>query len=279
MPKGSRKKNTGGTKVVPLATRTEKLADNERRDFKRLEATVERGLATFKEVGSALAAIRDRRLYRETHGNFEDYLHERWDLVRSRGYQLIDAARVSTIVDNAGLPIPANEAQARELVPVLRQDEQQVVDVWQKLRAEYGDDVTAERVHEMVSTQLKRKKRKQEKQAAPPDFDSKKQVAHVPGQRDFAGKEPPAKPEPLEELRLAYPRTKHAELLKALDLLGREWTPKSAACALSAADIVYRAVADEVAAQVQERKHQEHERHVKELIRADKEGRKQEKKS
>jgi hypothetical protein len=71
-----------------------------------LEAIVERGRETFIEVGNALRAIRDERLYRQTHARFEDYLRQRWDMSRSRGYQMIDAANVagmlapvSTMVD------------------------------------------------------------------------------------------------------------------------------------------------------------------------------------
>ena len=66
-------------------------------------------------MGTAIAEIRDNKLYRATHNTLEAYLLDRWEISRSRGYQLIDAARVSTIVDTVGLPAPTNEAQAREL--------------------------------------------------------------------------------------------------------------------------------------------------------------------
>lgn len=80
------------------------------------EATIERGFQTFAEVGTALLEIRDARLYRSEFGTFEDYCRERWNLGRSRAYQMIDAAEVvsqmSTMVDT----LPATERQARELV-------------------------------------------------------------------------------------------------------------------------------------------------------------------
>jgi 16S rRNA G966 N2-methylase RsmD len=63
-------------------------------------------------------AIRDERLYRETHDTFESYLDERWQMSRSRGYRLIDGAQVAALVSPTG--DIANEAQARELVRVLR---------------------------------------------------------------------------------------------------------------------------------------------------------------
>jgi hypothetical protein len=140
------------------------LTTTERRDLETLEHVVQRGLATFIEVGRALAEIRDRRLYRQTHGTFEEYCHEKWLLSRTRAYQMIDAATVSTIVDKAALPAPANEAQARELVPLLREDERQAVEVWRELRDEHGDDLTAERVKRTVNLRLRREKR--ERQAA-----------------------------------------------------------------------------------------------------------------
>lgn len=88
-----------------------------------LETVIERGLQTFIEVGSALMEIRDSRLYRQMYSTFEEYCQERWDLRKSRTYQLMDAAEVvenlksSTIVDfsSGTIPLPVNEAQARPL--------------------------------------------------------------------------------------------------------------------------------------------------------------------
>jgi hypothetical protein len=74
-----------------------------------LENTITTGLATFIEVGQALAEINGEKLYRATHDTFEAYVKEQFGISRARSYQLIDAAAVSTIVD------VRNEAQAREL--------------------------------------------------------------------------------------------------------------------------------------------------------------------
>lgn len=43
-----------------------------------LEAIAHHGLGTYLQVGGALAEIRDRHLYRETHPSFEAYLRDRW---------------------------------------------------------------------------------------------------------------------------------------------------------------------------------------------------------
>src|SRR5215203_6090051 len=74
-----------------------------------LESIIERGLETFIEVGQALAEIRKKKLYRETHESFEAYCKERWHFSGRRGRQLMAAAKVGTVV-----PV-RTEAQAREL--------------------------------------------------------------------------------------------------------------------------------------------------------------------
>lgn len=82
------------------------------------EAVIEAGLATFVEVGEALLAIRDGRLYREAgFARFEDYTRERWGFSRSRAHRLIEASEVAAMLPIGNI---ANEWQARELVPVLR---------------------------------------------------------------------------------------------------------------------------------------------------------------
>lgn len=138
---------------------SESLDRRQQRRLSQLEAVVRDGLQKFIEVGNALLEIRDERLYRERHATFEEYLRDRWNIGRSRGYQLIEAAAVSTVVDMAGLPAPPNERQARELVPLLREDESAVVEVWRELRAEYGDKITAERTRDIVRERLRGEQR------------------------------------------------------------------------------------------------------------------------
>lgn len=123
------------------------LAVIERARFTELESVVERGMQTFVEVGQALMEIRDERLYRETHGTFVAYCRERWGFTDRRGRQLMAAAEVGTVV-----PV-SNEAQARELVPLLS-DETAVVEVWRELKAEHGDKVTAEKVRTAVRQRI-----------------------------------------------------------------------------------------------------------------------------
>ncbi len=70
-----------------------KLSDEERAELTTHEATIERGKKAFLEMGRAFRAICEKRLYRETHKNLEDYFWERFELARSTVCQLMDAAR------------------------------------------------------------------------------------------------------------------------------------------------------------------------------------------
>lgn len=78
-----------------------------------LEATIERGLETFVEVGEALREIRDAGLYRPDHATFEVYCQARWGMSRSYAHRTIEAASVTATLPNGNKP--TNEAQAREL--------------------------------------------------------------------------------------------------------------------------------------------------------------------
>jgi len=94
---------------------TESLTVVERSALVHAEATIERGLTSFMEVGEALSRVRDERLYREGFGTFEVYCRDRWGITDRRARQMIDAA---TVVDTlpTGTTVPVNEGQARELV-------------------------------------------------------------------------------------------------------------------------------------------------------------------
>lgn len=91
------------------------LSEQEEVELSCHEAVIERGLKTFVDVGQALLAIRDARLYRAQFGTFEDYCRERWGWQRNYANKLISAAET---VDRLGtiVPIlPATESQVRPL--------------------------------------------------------------------------------------------------------------------------------------------------------------------
>jgi hypothetical protein len=125
------------------------LSTTEAQELKRHEAVIEAGLQTFVEVGSALLAIRDKRLYRAEHSNFEAYCRNRWGFSRIHAHRLIGAAGV---VGNL-LPMgntPTSERQSRPLVG-LAPDQQR--EAWSEAVATAPNSkVTAEHVQSVVET-------------------------------------------------------------------------------------------------------------------------------
>jgi hypothetical protein len=112
------------------------------------EATIERHLDTFVAVGEALLAIRDGRLYRASHGTFEDYCRERWGFTDRRGRQLMAAAE-SVAALPAGTTVPATESVARELAP-LRDEPERLREAWETAVEQHGPEPTAAEVREIV---------------------------------------------------------------------------------------------------------------------------------
>jgi hypothetical protein len=109
------------TDIAPL-TRAEAIALGD------CEQRIERGLKTFIEVGTALIAIRDNRLYRASHGTFELYCRERWNMTPQHANRLALAAGVVASMEPIGsTPPPSTESQARELAKV---PEPERADVW-----------------------------------------------------------------------------------------------------------------------------------------------------
>jgi hypothetical protein len=56
------------------------------------EAVIKRGLKTFAEVGTALLAIRDGRLYREQYATFEQYCQGQWKMTSRHANHLAATA-------------------------------------------------------------------------------------------------------------------------------------------------------------------------------------------
>lgn len=145
-----------------------------------LEVVIERGLASFVEVGTALLQIRDERLYRQEYDTFETYCRTRWGFGRDRGEQLISAAEVvASLPTNVGIPRPTNEAQARALKP-LRAVPERMAEAMTRAVEATGGKPTAEAIGEAVadlvaSTEQKRQDKAELKalmdELNPPDFD------------------------------------------------------------------------------------------------------------
>jgi hypothetical protein len=113
------------------------------------EAIIERGLASFLEMGQALLRIRDGRLYRQTHRTFARYCQQRWSLSRSYAYELMEAGQVAAAL--SGIADIPNASIALELA-ALKGDPAAMEDVWRSVLEE--GKPTAARVRERVDAIL-----------------------------------------------------------------------------------------------------------------------------
>jgi len=104
------------------------LTTQEARELERHEETIQRGVDSFIEVGNALMHIREGRLYRESYGNFADYLAARWPQIGSRRQadRLIGAAEIEQDLRPIGLTL-ASESQARPLAPLAPEERRQAM--------------------------------------------------------------------------------------------------------------------------------------------------------
>ena len=137
------------------------------------EKIVERGLGAFLEVGVALSTIRDQSLYREAgaYPTFEAYCKGRFNLSRSRAYQLIEATeiagRVSSMPEEddskagvmstiCGQSEPLREGQLRPLAKLPAEEQ---ADAWTEAKeaaAAADKPLTAKQVKAVVARRIER---------------------------------------------------------------------------------------------------------------------------
>ena len=114
------------------------------------EQTIRKGLTKFKEVGAALLWIRDHKTYKsvENFETFEAYCREKWDMVASRGRQLISAAEASQNLAGVTMVTLVNERQARLLMGLTQE---QQCEAWRRAveKAE-GERPTGRQVAQVV---------------------------------------------------------------------------------------------------------------------------------
>lgn len=132
------------------------LTKPERESLERYEAIIQRGVRTFLDVGTALMAIRNSRLYRERYASFDSYVQVRWpELSSRRAYQLMEAANVAQNVNRGSLnpgSVPTSERHVRPLVK-LEPEDQRIA--WERaLESAPNGKVTAAHVQRVVD-QLK----------------------------------------------------------------------------------------------------------------------------
>jgi len=120
------------------------------------EAVIAENMKGFLQVGSALCVMRDNRLWRSTHRSFEHYCEDRWEIGRAYASQIISST--SMVEEMAvyiqakqitGVPLPANEGQAR---PLKKLPVEERVEVMEAVAA--AGPVTAAAIKEEVAKRL-----------------------------------------------------------------------------------------------------------------------------
>lgn len=130
------------------------LTLNERSELEAQEVIIERGIGTFMEVGAALLAIRDDRLYRAEYGTFEDYCRERWGFTQQHATRLIRASEAISNIGNEPLgSLPTHESQIR---PLTRLDPDGQRLAWQRaVETAPASGITAGHVQRVVDDMIR----------------------------------------------------------------------------------------------------------------------------
>lgn len=136
------------------------LSSTERAEFAKLEELVSVGIKAFATAGKALARIRDKQLYRESHDSFEQYVADRWSMTRQHAGRLIEAAAVVANLETGGSKtMPLSEYQARQLAPLAPEVQREA---WAEVVADApeGASVSTDAIKAAVSKRTKAKRRK-----------------------------------------------------------------------------------------------------------------------
>lgn len=137
------------------AEETYTLTDVEQRSLEQLEAVVHAGQQTFIEVGKALAEIRDKRLYKQTHSTFESYCNDKWGWGRNYVNKFISAAETTKSLGTT-VPKPTSERQVRPLSKLETDDEK--YEAWTKAHeiAEEEDVPVTGKLVEFVVSEIQK---------------------------------------------------------------------------------------------------------------------------
>jgi len=118
-----------------------------------LQTVLLEGARAAKKAATLLLEISDKRLYRATHGTFEDFCETEFGIARQHGYRLIQFARVQQELTPVGVTVP-NERTARALAPMVKKNAKAVP----KLLADLGPKPTARMIEIEVTTRLRNAK-------------------------------------------------------------------------------------------------------------------------
>jgi hypothetical protein len=87
-------------------------------ELERFEEIIGRGRQSFIEVGEALAQIRDKKLYLERYGTFQEYCERRWSFKKTYVYDLIAAGEKALELPESERP--KTERSMRKVLKIRR---------------------------------------------------------------------------------------------------------------------------------------------------------------
>ncbi|NNH70140.1 hypothetical protein HLB23_09755 [Nocardia uniformis] len=125
------------------------LSEREHAQLSVCENSIDTLRQAFWAAGRALQIVRDGRLYRSEHTNFDDYVEQRWDMQRSYAHKLIRAWPLAARLHAQAPSI--NEGQIRELLTVAAEHgDDAAVTVYTTLAAD-NVKITASKLREAVA--------------------------------------------------------------------------------------------------------------------------------
>lgn len=157
-PKAALEKSSAPEKEDATNPVEGQLTPEQTEELKKLETAIETGFGGFVEVGRALKAIDDNKLYKNTGEDFKTYCKTRWRISNKYAYRLIHASEfVDKLKSLNGMgdcrALPTNESQVRPIVEKLNRGKW--AKTWrQVLEACEGKVITAAEVSKVVQEVL-----------------------------------------------------------------------------------------------------------------------------
>lgn len=137
--------------VIPIVGDDTALTTTEVEKLKICESRIRTNIKGFVEVGTALAEIKEGRLFRVDHSTFEEYVKDRWQFGRAHAYRLIDAAETARALSPRGdiQNIPATIGE-KHLRPLLQFPVESRAAVWERITKCCGDMPTTNDVERTI---------------------------------------------------------------------------------------------------------------------------------
>jgi hypothetical protein len=128
------------------------LTPEEAKRRAELETVIVPGLKNCIEVGAALRAMSDERLYRSTHSSFKDYVEETYKVSVRRAYELVEAAEVvQSLPESVRNSAHLNAGQASELAKAPKAKRAEVLKRAMVHASAAGKPVTAKLISQAVA--------------------------------------------------------------------------------------------------------------------------------